>query len=181
MLGGLLVLVTYLVGALVPQLSMSARLALAAAPLVWIVAKELLRSHYYQGRGRVAEVRSRTDKRWHLGFTLFTAAVSAFIVVVTLMRTEPASLTSFETLGYLGYVVAMPFLVWFFMRTALEFIVGVFLVAQAALMLGGGNYELGQQLQAPIVAIVFIVIGIRQHLEFLDLSRQLTDLRSRTQ
>lgn len=177
-LGGVLVLVTYFVGALVADLSTAARILMAAAPLVWIAAKELLRWHYYQRLGRVAESRTRSDRRWHLGFTLFTLAVSVVIIAVVLVRDGPAAFASFESLGYLAFVAAMPLLVWFFMRTPLEFIVGVFLVAQAALMLGGSNYELGQQLQAPIIAIVLIVIGIRQHREFIDLSRQLDSLRA---
>lgn len=176
-LGGVLVLITYFVGALVPELSTAARLALASAPFLWIAVKELLRSRYYQRLGRVVETRSRSDRRWHLGFTLFSLVVSLTIIGFVLQSYEPSNLRTFETLGYLACVAAMPLLVWFFMRTTMEFVVGVFLVAQAAMMLGGGSYQLGQQLQAPVVALALIAVGVRQHFEFLDLSRRLDRLR----
>src|SRR5690606_41248867 len=75
------------------------------------------------------------------------------------------------------YVAAMPLLVWLFMRTPLEYVAGVFLVAQAALMLSGGNYSLWQQPQAPIGGLALIVLGLRPHAEYLRISRALESLR----
>lgn len=175
-LGGALVLVTYFVGALVPDLSLGARLALASAPLLWIAAKELLRGRYYQRFGRVDEARTVSDRRLHLWLTLFTTAVSVVIVAVVLIAGRGRPWDA-GTLGYLGYVVAMPFLVWYFMRTPLEFVAGVFLVSQAALMLGGSSYGLWEQPQAPIGGLVLLVMGVRQHREFLGLDRELRELR----
>src|SRR5690606_41783705 len=85
-LGGALVLVTYFVGALVPDLSAPARLSLASAPLVWIVAKELLRSRYYQRLGRVGEARPRADRLWHLAPTAVTPVVSPAILAAGLVK-----------------------------------------------------------------------------------------------
>lgn len=176
-LGGALVLVTYFVGALVPDLSAPARLALASAPLVWIVAKELLRSRYYQRLGRVEEARSRADRLWHLALTAVTLVISAAIVAPVLVKAWP-DVWDLGTLGYLGFVAALPLLVWFFMRTPLEYIAGVFLVVQAAVVLAGGNYQLWQQPQAPIGGAVLLVLGVRQHLEFLRIDRELERLRA---
>lgn len=175
-LGGALALVTYFLGALVPDLSTGGRVALAAAPLVWIAVKELLRSRYYQRFGRVEEARPALDRRLHLGLTLFTALVSAGIVVTVLVREWPVQ-WDVGIAGYLMYVAAMPLLVWLFMRTPLEYVAGVFLVAQAALMLSGGNYSLWQQPQAPIGGLALIVLGLRQHAEYLRISRELESLR----
>jgi len=175
-LGGALVLVAYFVGALAPDLSTGGRVGLATTPLVWIVVKELLRSRYYQRFGRVEEVRPVFDRRLHLGLTLFTALVSVGIVVTVLVRQWPLQ-WDVGTVGYLAYVAAMPLLVWLFMRTPLEFIVGVFLVAQAALALAGGAYRLWDQPQAPIGGVALLVVGVSQHLEFLRLERELKSLR----
>ena len=76
-------------------------------------------------------------------------------------------------IGYLLFVAAMPVLVWFYMKTPFEFIAGVFLIAQSAVILAGGHYDLGSQLQAPIAAVVLILYGLRQHLEFRNLQREL--------
>lgn len=174
-IGGVLVLVTYFVGALALPESVWGRLALAATPIVWIACKELLRNHFYQRLGRVAEPWSGSQRRWHIGITAFTAVVSVVVVggLAYLFRDDPAAFLHPQALGYLAFVIAMPFLVWRYMRTPLEFIVGVFLVAQAAVVLGGGSYPLGHQPQAPIAALAFIVLGARQHLEFRSLRRDL--------
>lgn len=174
-LGGALVLAAYFIGALAAPASFGGRLALASAPIVWIVAKELLRRHYYQRLGKVEEVRTAADRRWHLGFTLFSAVISVAVVagVMAAARNDPTTLTDPGVVGYLLFVAAMPLLAWFYMRTPLEFIAGIFLIAQAAVVLAGGHYELGSQLQAPIAAVVLILYGLRQHLEFRSLQREL--------
>lgn len=179
-LAGVLVLITYFVGALVEPLGTPLRLALVAAPVVWIVTKELLRARYYQRLGRVSENWSRGERVLHVVLTLFTLAVAAFVATTVLVaaRGDLAAIVEVGALGYLAFSLAMPVLVWFFMRTPLEFVVGVFLVAQAALIAGGGNYELGSQLQAPIAAVVLLFLGARQHREFRALERELASLQA---
>src|SRR5690606_8654748 len=166
----------YFVGALAPDLSTGGRVGLATTPLVWIVVKELLRSRYYQRFGRVEEVRPVFDRRLHLGLTLFTALVSVGIVVTVLVRQWPLQ-WDVGTVGYLAYVAAMPLLVWLFMRTPLEFIVGVFLVAQAALVLAGGSYRLWEQPPAPSGGVALLVGGGSERREFWRLELELKGLR----
>ena len=177
-LGGALVLATYFIGALAAPASSGARLALASAPIVWIVAKELLRRFYYQRLGKVDEVRTVAERRWHLVFTLFSAVISAVVVagVMAAARNNPSTLADPGVVGYLLFVAAMPLLVWLYMKTPLDFIAGIFLIAQAAVILAGGHYELGSQLQAPIAAVVLILYGLRQHLDFRSLQRELRGL-----
>lgn len=180
-LGGVLALVTYFIGALATPDGPWGRIALAAAPFLWIGGREALRRGYYQALGRVVEVRTAGERRWHLGFTLFTAAVSLFVVGAIgwriLVQGAPAPDTG--QWAYLVLVTALPWLVWRFMPTPLEFIVGVFLVAQAAVILAGGHYELWQQPQVPFVAVVFIAIGVKQHLEFRAIRQELAGAEGR--
>jgi hypothetical protein len=177
-LGGGLALVAYLAGALSAPEGLWGRLALASAPFVWIGAKEVLRRRYYQPLGRVEQPRTAYERRWHLGFTIFTAIVSVAVVAVVLWETvvRGRGLPPAGVLGYLAIVAVMPVLVWHFMKTPLEFIVGVFLVCQAALMLGGTSYALWEQPQAPIAAVALVGLGIKQHLEFLSLRSELARL-----
>lgn len=174
-IGGSLALVTYFLGALAPPGGWAGRLALAGTPFVWIATKEILRHRYYQAFGRVREVRSTTEERWHLGFTLFTAAVSAVVAVSVLwgFAVAPAEGPSPGQWGYLAIVAVMPWLVWRFMPTPLEFIVGVFLLAQAAMMLAGSHYALWEQPQLPLAAVALMVVGFREHHEFRRLRESL--------
>jgi hypothetical protein len=182
-LGGGLALMAYVVGALSPPDGLWGRLALASAPFVWIGAKEVMRRRYYQPLGRVAEPSTEYERRWHLGFTIFTAVVSIAVVAGVLWVTveRGRGVPPAGVLGYLAIVALLPVLVWYFMRTPLEFIVGVFLVCQAALMLGGTSYALWEQPQAPIAAVVLVVLGIKQHLDFRSLRRDLARLSTRGQ
>jgi hypothetical protein len=175
-IGGGLTILAYFVGAIALPEGLWGRIGLASAPLIWIGAKELLRRHYYQRYGRVAQVQTVTERRWHLFFTVFTALASVVVVgtVVFALGTGRRSMPSDPGMvGYLVFIAAMPVLVWYFMQTPLEFIIGVFLVAQAGLALVGAHYDLGDQLQAPIAGLVLMVIGVKQHLEFRTLDRSL--------
>ncbi|MEX0891742.1 MAG: hypothetical protein WEB88_06180 [Gemmatimonadota bacterium] len=178
-IGGGFAVFAYFVGALAAPHSLAVRLGLALLPLVWIGSKEMLRLHYYQRFGRVGQVQTAAERRWHLGFTIATAVLSAGIVAVILfgLATRGRTLANHPgVLGYLAYVGVMPLLVWYFMRTPLEFVVGVFLVAQAALMFVGEHYSLWEQVQAPIAGVVLMAIGVKQHLDFRALERDLARL-----
>lgn len=179
-LGGTLALIAYLLGAFAPPSDVLGRGALALTPFLWIAAKEAIQRAYYQRMGRVVEARTRSERRWHLGFTAFTALVSVSIVGVVLWLRVfgEAGELPWGMVGYLALVAVMPALVWFFMKTPLEFIVGVFLVCQAALMLAGSSYELWQQPQAPIAAVALVVVGVKQHRDFRRLRRELEALRA---
>jgi hypothetical protein len=178
-IGGGLTIIAYFAGAIAPPEGLPGRIALASAPLIWIGAKELLRRHYYQRFGRVSQVRTLSERRWHLFFTLVTALVSVVVVgaIVLALGTGRRGVPADPGMvGYVVFVGAMPLLVWYFMRTPLEFIIGVFLVAQAGLALAGVHYELGDQLQAPVAGLVLMVIGVKQHLEFRTLDRSLRQM-----
>lgn len=174
-LGGLLALVAYVVGAFVPPEGVPGRALLASAPFVWIGGKELLRARYYQRLGRVTERRPEGEHRLHLALTLFTAAVSVGILGFFGWRVAVAGTTTLDppAVGYLFMIGIMPVLVWRFMRTPLEFIVGVFLVCQAALILGGAHYDLWEQPQAPIAAVALIALGLKQHRDFGEIEVEL--------
>ena len=175
-LGGAFAVLAYAIGTLAAPDAPAPRIGLALLPLIWIVSKEMLRVRYYQRFGRVAQRLSTGERRWHLGFTLFTLAISVVIIgtIVHGLTVGPRSLADDPWVaGYLAWIAAMPVLVWYFMRTPLEFIVGVFLMAQAALALVGVYYSVGQQLQAPIAGLVLMVIGVREHLEFRSLHREI--------
>ena len=175
--GGALALAAYIAHGWAP-LSGWGRALLALSPVVWIVVKELLRRRLYQRYGRVRPAAERGEERWHRFRTLFVAGVSVLVLVTVAPRlwSEPARL--WPTLLYLTFVAALPALVWWFMRSSEEFIIGVFLVCQAAVASGGGHYApSAANAVFLLAAAVGIGVGLSQHRAFRRLERELAALR----
>ncbi len=173
LLGGGLCLLSYLGGALLP-LTPALRITLALLPAVWIAAKEWLRHVLYQPAGRLREAPDRTQHRWHVGLTAFLAIASAAILCTALFYGR-APLRPGVAI-YMAYVLALPFVAWYFLWSIPELVVGIFLLCQAALAAAGLTYPLGSQLQAPAMAIVALLLGWREHRAFRALRRELAAL-----
>lgn len=141
-----------------------------------------MRRAYYQRHGHVSEVLSAEERRWHVILTGITALISLFILG-SFFVAKGAGLTEaspWQQAGYLAFVLALPILVWFFMRTTEEYLVGVLLVCQAAVLLAGGNYPLSwQNAYFPLFAAFAVIAGFRQHCAYLKLERRLRDLGGR--
>ena len=76
-----------------------------------------------------------------------------------------------QVYGSLAFTVAMPIVVWRFLRTTEELILGIFLMFQSVLLLAGRPSQLGSLLHIPVVAAVAMLAGAWQHHEFLALRR----------
>jgi hypothetical protein len=145
----------------------------AAVPLVWIAAKETLRRRYYLRHGLVAEPWDPTQRRWHIGFTAFVAFVALWVAFVVVRAAFEAGALPPDFIGYLAFVIAMPACVWWFMRSTEEFLVGVVLFSQAAVIVAGGEYP-WWNLHFAAFALIAIVAGFKQHRDYLKLDRALT-------
>lgn len=175
-LGGVAGLIVLLAGTFLGGGTVTVVLTLCLT-LMWLVGKELLRARIYQFMGAAREIWEGEHKRYHLFFTCFTGLVSigAFIVFISDGRiTEP------DWWPYLFFVALLPFVTWRFLRTPLEFVVGVGLLAACAVHSTGGAYNLRQIFTWPwfIGAIALIPLGIGEHRRFLALSQQLREGRS---
>jgi len=171
-IGGVLCIAMFVLG-LTIELSPTLRLMLACAPLLWIVSKEVLTLTYYQRFGRVEQRISDKERRAHLGFTLFIALVSLIILVTVLVKHGLEGLT-WPLMGSLGVTVFMPFAVWRWMWSNSDFIVGVSMLCQSAVILNGSHYSLNflgyYMLGAGVLSIV---MGIKEHLEYQRISAKL--------
>jgi hypothetical protein len=173
--GGALCLFSFLAGlALPPTLALQA--AVIATPVLWLVGKQWLVHRYYQRLGHVEELTTRAERRYHLFYTGFTALVSLHVTWSVLTGDRPFSglAPGVSVAGYLAVVLALPLIVWRWLRTPLEYIVGVFLLCQAAVAFHGKTYglDLGTAM-FPIAAVALIVIGVRDHRRFLRLQTEL--------
>lgn len=189
-LGGALCIVSYLAGALLP-LSPPVRVALIACPFVWVSAKIWLTQRYYQRYGHVEEQETWAE-RWTYRFCVgISVVVALFVTSVVLAHAwSRHAVPSIEALGYLALVLALPIAAWRWLRSPLDFIVGVFLFCQAALACGGRAYPLvgaaettqsammsWVALTYPLAAVGLIGSGIVQHRRFAELRTRLEQLR----
>ncbi len=189
-LGGTLCLVSYFGGALLP-LTPPVRAALIIMPLAWLGAKAWLTRHYYQRFGRVEEQENPNERlthRWCLITTILVAAIITAVDVTGVFR--HTGTLSAGLVGYLLMLWLLPLATWRWMRSAMDFIVGVFLICQAALACGGQSYPMiglthsaGKMTASflvvtfPLLALVMIVVGIAEHRRFQAIRSRLETLR----
>lgn len=184
--GGLVFLSAYLLGRHT-HLGVLGRLLLGAAPYVWILGKEWLRRDYYQFTGRVQQ-RSRVWEDVVLailtGVTgLFSLAAIGF-VIYGLVRDVSWRLAA-SSLAYVALLVPMPYVVWRYLRAPYEFVVGIFLLTLSAILLSGtplvasGRAGIVYVLAVPagVVALVMVLVGFVEHMEFLKLRRKMRLLK----
>lgn len=173
--GGAACLASYLAGALLP-ITPVLRITLVVIPLFWLAGKQCLAYRYYQRLGRVEELTTPTERRFQWLFVGFTALVSLVILGSVLSRVTPLGEQPWDlrAAGYIAVVLALPMVVWRWLRTPLEFIVGVFLLCQAALAFAGRTYDFSLGTAVfPIAAVALIAIGLRDHRRFLRLQAEL--------
>jgi hypothetical protein len=179
--GGLLFLSVYLLQHI--QLGIVGRLLLGGAPFVWIFAKEWLREHYYQSSGRVKQRR----RFWENPLQALLAGVMALISLAATGFVVYSLLKSFSwwllmsSLVYVAVLLALPFIVWRYLRAPYEFVVGVALVTLSAILLSGSPLAgtprailvRGFMVLAQIVALVMVPVGLVEHVEFLKMRKRI--------
>ncbi len=183
--GGLVFLSAYLLHHI--HLGVLGRLLLGLAPFVWVFGKEWLRDHYYQFSGRVTPAR----KTWQNVLQAILTGVIALICLTAAAFSIYGLWRNFSwwlglsTFVYVALLLAMPFIVWRYLRAPYEFVVGIALFALAAVLLSGSSLAetprtgivLGFLVISEIVALVMVLVGFVEHMEFLKLRRKIRALK----
>lgn len=185
-LGGAFCLAAYLLGGLLPA-STVLHAALAALPLLWLLAKQGMARCYYQRLGHVEEQESAAERRTH---RLGIGVVLVVAVLVTGSALAHGPHLAPGVPGYLALVWLLVLASWRWLRSPLDFIVGTFLFCQAALLCidraypvigtAAANEALPLALLAllfPLAALGMIARGVADHRRFLRLREQLLHLR----
>jgi hypothetical protein len=176
-IGGVLVFLTVFLLARGPVPTWGGIL-LGTAPFAWIIGKEWLHRRYYQFSGRVTQ----PERRGHdllLGVLagLFAVMIVAIFLVQKPMYPFSWNLALSSTVC-IAILLAMPFVVWRWLRAPYEFVPGIFLLALSAFLLSG-NMQIAVRaagafgIVAEIVAVVMILAGYAEHMKFLKLRRKL--------
>ena len=188
-LGGSLGLVSYFTGGLLP-LTMPLRIVLIAIPFVWLLAKGWLTHHYYQRFGHVEEQETRRERRRHR--FAFGVTICATLLIISVLLTSGLHWASLRA-GQIGYIVLallIPVAVWYWLRSAFDFMIGVFLFCQAAVISAGYAYPLVGTthtpwttmvslavLFAPVTAVAMILAGVAEHRRFQRIVKRLVEVR----
>jgi hypothetical protein len=170
-IGGVLCLAAFVVGATV-DLTPALRYTLAGAPLLWLLSKELLRAFYYQRAGAARERLSGKQRRMHLWMVAYLAAMS-LLIIGGVVWTAGARAWQWPGIAYVAIVAAMPLVAarWFW--SVGDFLVGVLLVSQAAVVIGGDHYPWYWILIAAAYAAIAITTGWREPRDYLRLRDEL--------
>ena len=153
------------------------RILLGTTPFWWVLSKEQLRLRFYQQFGHVkpkTSVGERIYLALALSFAILTSGVSIAVLLLNAFTATPTHVTMSLVLSTV-ILIAIPFLVFRFMRGKYELITGLFLVFQSVSMLNADTTSvfLRSWLRFPalLVAIVMLFAGIDQHRRFLTLKK----------
>ncbi|HWU78383.1 MAG TPA: hypothetical protein VN043_17940 [Rhodanobacter sp.] len=189
-LGGVLCLVAYLGGPLLPE-APPMRALLIAIPALWLLAKSWMVRSYYQRMGHVEQQETPQERRMHRGCVAVALLVAVIVTTSIGIGAHPHVWSlSAGMLGYLALVWLLVLATWRWLRSPLDFIVGTFLFCQAAMISAGAFYPLiGTThtreatlmslvaLMFPLAALAMIARGIAEHRQFRELRQRLEQLR----
>jgi hypothetical protein len=178
--GGVLLLASW-AAAPVLVATPAGRIALFLVPFAWLVARQLV-SRQYQRFGRAIEIESAGERRQRVLLVGGLALVCAVVVIGALAGATPfaaAAATTAERAVYVATVLAVPLIAWLTLRTPLDLVVGVVLLAQAAgAALGAAYAGWSVSLVFPVAALLMIAAGLRDHRRYRDVERELARERS---
>lgn len=172
-IGGALLFASFFANAFA-ELALPLRIVLALTPVVWLLAKEVLRRRYYQRDGEVLQTPSPKERRQHFWMVVYLAAVALVVLgfmVAAILRDQ--ALPDVPMIGYILVVVALPVAAWRWFWSVSDFLVGVLLFCQSAVVIAGSNYPAIWLLYVAACAGVAIFYGWREHRDYLALRDEL--------
>jgi hypothetical protein len=137
---------------------------------LWLIGKEVLRQRLYRSFGEAREIWSAEQRRGHLrtvGFMTIALAIFAVILVVHALQQG----LSWPVFPYLAFCFIAPAIVWRWLRTTNELLVGFYLLFDCAITCAGFVPDrLFLLALIPLYAILMILAGIQEHRQFQALS-----------
>ncbi len=139
--------------------------------LLWLVGKEVIRRRFYQGFGAARETWSGAARRTHrLNLLLLTPLLLAFAVwiVAAGWLSKPA-----VAWPYLIFCLATPLIMWRYLYTLNEMMIGFGLLFMCAVTASGHTPALLGLAIVPAYAAAMIPLGLSEHRQFRALETRL--------
>jgi hypothetical protein len=178
-IGGILLFASFLANAYI-ELGPADRVVLALAPVLWLLAKEVLRVGYYQRDGRALQAPTAKERREHRWMVIYLAVVAVLVLgVLGYTALEVGRMPGPDMLGYALIVAALPLVAWRWFWSVSDFLVGVLLMCQSAVVIGGGNYPAIWLIYVGACAAIAAFYGLREHREYLALRAEFAAQQAR--
>jgi hypothetical protein len=147
----------------------------------WLAGKEIIRRQLYRPFGEARESWPAPQRRGHLHAAALIGLVCAAFLVIVVVRLVTATTPWSVALPYLIFCLITPWIAWRFLRTTNEFMVGLYLLfASAVVNAGFVPDRLWLVAILPWYSLVLVVLGLREHRQFQDLTSRLRGLREVT-
>lgn len=172
-IGGILLIAAFTANAFA-ELTPALRAVLASTPLLWLAAKELLRRRYYQRDGEVLQAPTPAERKQHRWIVLYLSVIALVVlgfVFAALLR--DGHLPEGPMLGYILVVLALPLAAWRWFWSVSDFLVGVLLFCQSAVVIAGSSYPAIWLFYIAGCAGIAILYGWREHRDYLALRAEL--------
>lgn len=172
-IGGVLLVASFTANAFA-ELTPATRALLAATPLLWLAAKELLRRRYYQRPGEMLPAPTPKELRQHRWAVVYLAVIALIVLGVFVRAWIGAGRPpEGQMFGYILVVLALPLAAWRWFWSVSDFLVGVLLFCQSAVVIGGGHYPAIWLAYVAACAGIAIAYGWREHRDYLGLRAEL--------
>jgi hypothetical protein len=177
--GGIIGIAVYVVNGFLGHTLLTIILTFALT-ICWLLGKEIIRAHWYRPFGRAQEIWSTQKRQSH---SILVAIMTLFLLFVWIFFLQRLfvinSLAWLIALFALVFMLVAPWIIWRYLRTGDELIIGIYLLLSCMVTSIGSAfaftniYNLLGTLLFPLVSIGMIVKGFQEHSAFLALKTQL--------
>ena len=168
-LGGAVGVAVYAASAVPAHGPLMAALAVGLT-VVWLVGRELIRRRVYRCLGDAREPWPAEERRRHRIFvTILALTLTAFATFLVVAKgfSDPT------IVPYLIFCAITPPLVWRYLRTQTEALVGIYLLFICAICLSGHSPALLALASLPAEAAALLALGAQEHRQFRALIARL--------
>jgi MFS family permease len=177
--GGIIGIAVYLINGFLGHTLLTIILTFALT-ICWLLGKEMIRARWYRPFGRAQEIWPTKKRQSH---RIVVAIVTLFLLFVWIFFLQKLfiinSLAWLIALFALVFMLVTPWIIWRYLRTDDEFIIGIYLLLSCMVTSVGSAfaftniYSLLGTLLFPLIGIGMIAKGFQEHSAFLALKTQL--------
>src|SRR5207248_1158867 len=146
--------------------------------VAWLAGKEIIRHRFYRSFGDAREIWSASQRRGHVIAAVASAVGLAALAVLPMGRTQLTTSLWSIPLPYLIVCLTAPWIVWRYLRTGNEVVVGFYLLFMSAVTVSGwAPNRLIFTAILPAYSVILLVLGIKEHRQFQELAVRLRGRR----